>query len=883
MTASNALRQAFLSFFEENEHLALPSSPVIPLDDPTLLFINAGMNQFKDVFLGKSAPRSPRATTSQKCVRVGGKHNDLENVGHTSRHLTFFEMLGNFSFGDYFKKEAIQFAWHVSTEIFQFDPEKIWVSVFEDDDEAYELWKSHISEKRLVRMGRKDNFWEMGTYGPCGPCSELLYDRGKSFGSAKSPLTDTDGERFLEFWNLVFMQFNSVEGPNSKVIQEPLARPSIDTGAGLERLLMLQMGARSVYETDVLRTLIGEVERLSGKTYTPDAKDSAAFRVISDHIRTLAFAIADGAQPSNTDRGYVLRKVLRRAVRYGRTLGLTEPFLYKLIPTLNQLMGAHYSELTSAKGRIEELVALEEENFIRTLKRGGNLLKSVIEKSQASKCIDGKDAFVLKDTYGFPIEEVALIAKDAGLKIDMDGYKTHEDEARALSKAAHANAAQIATSSIFETYVEENGLSTFVGYDNLSSKGTVKALVVDGEFASEITPETKEALVITDSTPFYAQMGGQTGDSGKLSSKGATFHVINTLSPFSGVIAHKGSLESGTLKVGDAIELEVDGNRRKNIRAHHSATHLIHWALTEVLGDHVRQAGSLVLPDRLRFDFNHHKALSSEELLAIERKVNAAIRNSPIVFIEEKAYDDVKGDTTIRQFFGDKYGDTVRVVALGPTKELCGGTHVESLAEVGMVKILKESSIASGVRRIEAVCGLACEVFIEKMQGQLAQIESAAGAKGEKLIPKIEETLKEVNDLKKSLKAHEEAQLAESMQALLDQSQTLGDITFLSAKVDVTSKELKNAVEAAFSSLQSKSDKAALVLACEEAGRCQLAIKLSRALVNDGMNAKKLLEVTFDHLGGRGGGRDDFATCGGQNPSGIPAAFEAIRNSLSSA
>lgn len=883
MTDSNVLRKAFLSFFEKNEHLVLPSSPVIPLDDPTLLFINAGMNQFKDVFLGKSTARSPRATTSQKCVRVGGKHNDLENVGHTSRHLTFFEMLGNFSFGDYFKKEAIAFAWHVSTEIFKFDSKKIWVSVYEEDDEAFELWKSHIDEKRLVRMGKKDNFWEMGTYGPCGPCSELLYDRGESFGSAKSPLTDSEGERFLEFWNLVFMQFNSIEGPNSKVIQDPLAKPSIDTGAGLERLLMLQMGARSVYETDVLRTLIGEVERLSNKVYTPDAEDSAAFRVISDHIRTLAFAIADGAQPSNTDRGYVLRKVLRRAVRYGRTLGLTKPFLHKLVPTLTQLMGEHYTELVSAKTRIEELIALEEESFSRTLKRGGNLLKSVIDKSEKAKCIDGKDAFVLKDTYGFPIEEIALIAKDAGLKIDMDGYKTCEDEARALSKAAHTSSAQIATSSIFETYLKDHGATTFVGYENLNAKGICTALVVDGKFKSEITPEDKEVLVISDTTPFYAQMGGQTGDSGELITKSAKFNITTTLSPFSGVIAHKGSLLVGTLKVGDSIDLQVDGVRRKNIRAHHSATHLIHWALTEVLGDHVRQAGSLVLPDRLRFDFNHHKALSQDELIQIERKANGAIRNSNAVLIQEKAYDDVKEDRSIRQFFGDKYGESVRVVTLGPTKELCGGTHVESLAEIGMIKITKESSIASGVRRIEAVCGFAAEEYIEKMQHELLEVETAIGAKGEKLIPKIDETLREVCDLKKSLKAYEEAKLAADMRALLNQTELLGEINFLNAKVEISTKELKNAVEAAFSSMQATSDKTAVVLACEEEGRCQLAIKLSRALVNSGVNAKKLLEVTFDHLQGRGGGRDDFATCGGQDPSGIPKAFEAIRNYLNRA
>ena len=512
---SQEIRRSFLKYFKDKGHAVISSSSVVPHDDPTLLFTNAGMNQFKDVFLGKSQRDYTRATTSQKCIRVGGKHNDLDNVGHTARHLTFFEMLGNFSFGDYFKKEAIAYAWEVSTKIFGFDPEQIWITVFREDDEAFELWKTIVPEKKIVRMDEKDNFWAMGDTGPCGPCSELYYDRGAKFGSAKSPKEDTDGTRYLEFWNLVFMQFNRDKNGN----MPPLPKQSIDTGSGLERVVALKLGVETVFATDVLSRIIGQIENVSGKKYNPnDPHLAPAFHVISDHIRSLCFAMADGASPSNVERGYILRKLLRRAVRYGRMLGLQEPFLAKIMPSLIETMGPDYHELKTSQDRTAEILTLEEESFIRTLKRGGNILSSVIENAQKSsnKQIDGEEAFKLKDTYGFPLEEILLIAKDTGLQVNLEAYELLEAGAKERSRSAKAQHTQEAQESLFKDYVEKHGVCQFVGYDQTSTEGTITALVVDGQFVNTME-EGQEGMVILNHTPFYAEKGGQVGDTGTLS------------------------------------------------------------------------------------------------------------------------------------------------------------------------------------------------------------------------------------------------------------------------------------------------------------------------------------------------------------------------------
>ncbi|MBM3201846.1 MAG: alanine--tRNA ligase, partial [Chlamydiae bacterium] len=526
---SQELRRKFLHFFREKGHTIVPSSPVVPHDDPSILFTNAGMNQFKKIFLGQAVMPYTRASTTQKCVRVGGKHNDLDNVGFTSRHLTFFEMLGNFSFGDYFKKEAIAYAWELSTRVLELEESKIWVTVFEKDDEAYELWKQWVPEKRIVRLGEKDNFWAMGDTGPCGPCSELLYDRGDLFGNATSPLNDVDGERFFEFWNLVFMQFNR----DFSGKMAPLPKQNIDTGMGLERLVSLKLGVNDVFQTDILRSLIAQVENISGKTY----KSDPAFHVVADHIRSLSFAIADGAQPGNVERGYVLRKILRRAVRYGRTLGLQKPFLGQVADRLFSLMGEDFPELISAKDKIKEILYVEEENFIKTLSRGGNILQTIIDNSKKSesKQISGQEAFRLKDTYGFPLDELLLIAKDNGLNVNLEAFNLLEEEAKERSRASQKELSQEAKVNLFEGFVKKHGTSSFVGYDTLETEGSITG-IFQGVNSVERISEGESALIILDKTSFYAEMGGQIGDTGLIVHNDAIFSVEDTTQPFTGVI-----------------------------------------------------------------------------------------------------------------------------------------------------------------------------------------------------------------------------------------------------------------------------------------------------------------------------------------------------------
>ncbi|HLB52463.1 MAG TPA: alanine--tRNA ligase, partial [Chlamydiales bacterium] len=711
------------------------------------------------------------AVTSQKCIRVGGKHNDLENVGHTTRHLTFFEMLGNFSFGDYFKKEAIAFAWDVSTHVFGFDPEKIWVSVYQDDDEAFALWEKHIPQKRIVRFGEKENFWTMGDTGPCGPCSELLYDRGSKYGEYPNPKEDPFGERYLEFWNLVFMQFDRTA--NGKM--SPLPRQSIDTGSGLERVVSLRMGVDNVFETDVLRSLIAEVEHLSGVRYLPgDPKHSPPFHVIADHVRMLSFAIADGVQPSNTDRGYVLRKVLRRAVRYGRMLGLQRPFLANLLPRLVKEMGDDYPELKEAEGRIGELVTLEEEAFIKTLLRGGNLLQTVVEKATTTnKKIGGEEAFKLKDTYGFPLEEILLIAKDAGLQVDLARYEALEEEAKGKSRRAHKGEEQHFAPNFFTDFCAVHPPCVFEGYGKIEGKGRVIGLIHQGKFTDLLTIGM-EGILLLDRTPFYAEMGGQVGDAGRISTQGNFFDVSDTKSPFPGVVAHIGKVTSGEIRKGATVDLHVDEERRKGIENHHTATHLLHWALQQILGPQIRQAGSLVDATRLRFDFNHHKSISLEELRTIEEKVNQEIRANREVKTYELSYEEAQKRSDIKQFFGEKYGAKVRVVDAECSKELCGGTHATSTGRIGYFKIAKESSIAAGVRRIEAVTGIEAEHLVQKEEDLMRKASDLLKVPPSLLLEKIESFVKEKESLETQLKVFRKKELKEMAETCLSKKELAG-------------------------------------------------------------------------------------------------------------
>lgn len=867
------VRRGFLKYFKDKKHAVIASSPVVPHDDPTLLFTNAGMNQFKDVFLGKSHRDYSRAATSQKCIRVGGKHNDLENVGHTSRHLTFFEMLGNFSFGDYFKKDAIQYAWEVSTNIFGFDPHRIWPTVFREDDEAFELWTAYVPADRITRFDEKDNFWAMGDTGPCGPCSELLYDRGTAFGKAKRPSEDPSGERFLEFWNLVFMQYNRQADGTMK----PLPKPSIDTGAGLERIISLKMNVDSVFETDVLRSLIAQVEQISGVTYEGnDIGRNAAFRVIADHMRCLAFAIADGAQPSNVDRGYVLRKVLRRAVRYGRMLGLDDPFLAKVLPRLVDAMGPDYPELKAAQHRIAEILTIEEEAFIRTLKRGGNILSNIIDKAQGHhKTISGDDAFKLKDTYGFPLEEITLLAKDAGLSVDTGRYESLEQEAKERSRSVHKATHQIASENLFADFVEKNGPSEFLGYNQHSASGKITALVVDGAFVNEMHPG-QEGLVILDKTPFYPEMGGQVGDTGNLHAEGTMFLASNSLSPYKGVIAHTGKLEKGTLKVGQPITASIHVVRRQKIANNHTATHLLHWALHKVLGEHVKQAGSVVEPTRLRFDFSHHKALTTDEIYQIEDLVNGKIRENLPVKNYELSYDEAQKRHDIKQFFGEKYGSKVRVIDIDYSKELCGGTHTSAVGTIGLFRIAKESSIAAGVRRIEAVTGEEAELMGRQSDSLINDLAAALKSQPAKVMERIDKLLEENKDLALQIKAAKQGQLANVANDLLKKGQKVKDMLLITAELDNTPEEMRLIADAIMEKLPS----GVVILAAKNDDKCQMLVRVSEDLVAKGTKAIEIIKVLAPIVDGTGGGKANSAQAGGKAPEKIAEALTKARELL---
>lgn len=870
---SQEVRRKFLQYFKSQGHTIVPSSPVVPYDDPTLLFINAGMNQFKDVFLGKSKREYDKATTTQKCIRVGGKHNDLENVGHTSRHLTFFEMLGNFSFGDYFKKEAIGFAWDVSTHIFDFDPDFIWASVYTDDDESYELWKKYLPEKRIVRFGEEENFWVMGDTGPCGPCSELLYDCGSKYSDAASPLQDLTGERYLEFWNLVFMQYNR----DDKGVMEPLPRPCVDTGAGLERIISLKMNVESLFQTDILRALIGKVEEVSKIPYDEKNTELApAYHVIADHIRTLSFAIADGVQPSNVDRGYVLRKVLRRAVRYARTLNIKKPFLAHLVPHLVQMMGDDFPELKSAQNRIEEILTLEEETFLRTLERGGNILQNVIHAAKSKgKKISGEDAFKLKDTYGFPIEEILLIAKDAALIVDLPQFQKLEMEAKEKSRKAQKFRSEEFDENLFHDFTRTHSSTQFVGYEKKESEAKVLAMFRNEEFVDEI-PEGCEGILILDQTPFYAEMGGQIGDAGTIEKKGALFEVVDTISPYAGVTAHVGKVIRGSFLKQDTVKASVDLIRREDIQRNHTATHLLHWALAKVLGDHIRQAGSLVAPDRLHFDFNHHKGLSQDGILQIEEQVNEKIREDAAVNTYEISYDQAQKEGEIKQFFGEKYGDQVRVVDIDFSKELCGGTHVPRLGTIGFFKITKESSIAAGVRRIEAVSGQYAEKWVQEEEELIQFFSSELKFSPENLRERLLDLVEENQALNSELRKLRKLQIEGLISSLLGKKEQVGPHFFISSVVTLTSKELNPFADA----LMQGQKNLVVTIATKENGRCQIAVRISSDLIKKGLDASQFIQTIVPIIGGGGGGKKGSAQAGGKNPSKLEDAFLSIRKIL---
>jgi alanyl-tRNA synthetase len=832
------IREKFIHYFVEKGHIHVPSSPVIPQDDPTLLFANAGMNQFKDIFLGKEKRDYSRATTSQKCIRAGGKHNDLDDVGYTSRHLTFFEMLGNFSFGDYFKKEAIQFAWEVSTEVFQLDPKKIYVSVFETDDEAFELWKSHLPENQIVRFGAKQNFWAMGDTGPCGPCTELLFDRGERFSSAKNPYEDESGERYLEFWNCVFMQFD--KGPHG---QTPLKRPSIDTGMGLERIAALKQGVDNVFEIDLFKSLIRDAETLLGKSYE---ENRVAFHVIADHIRSLSFAIGDGAILSNVDRGYVLRKILRRAVQFGRRLGKEEPFLHKMVLPLISQMGSTYPELKTQQAVIEEMILNEEEAFLRTLKKSGGLLQKAFEEAKPKNILDGEIAFKLKDTYGIPFDELALMAKDMSIQIDTAGYLKEEERAKEISRKGFEVKEQISMEPLLE-FVEKHGPSEFLGFETLSTKATVTGLLVNGQFVDTLLEGQKGAVILSE-TPFYAEKGGQIGDTGTIGS----FIVEATKTPVKGLILHEGKAAK-TIVLSDVLEAQVNSSLRTEIEKHHTAAHILHYALQQVAGPAVRQQGSFVGSNRLRFDFNSQKPLSELEIKEIERICNQKIKENHPVIAYESPYEEVKKEPKIKQFFQDKYDPIVRVVQIGDfSYELCGGTHVKNTKDILLLKVIKESSIASGVRRIEAICSQEAISLLLQKESTLEKANLLLKCPQDKTLDTLEAVLLHYKKMQKDLEELKEGEKRKIFQDLLHapQGKVIQELMLdLKDLVDIACPLAKGRSEAVFLFNENR-----FVLAAPPK-----------------LDAKKLLEELKGSITIKGGGTKEFV----QGTFDIPLKGEA--------
>ena len=866
MTASE-IRSRFISFFAENGHQSVSSASLIPSNDPTLFFTNAGMVPFKDVFTGREKRSYSRAATSQKCLRVSGKHNDLENVGRTPRHHTFFEMLGNFSFGDYFKREAIRLAWSFLTEELGIDKDKLWVTVFEDDDEAEALWRevAGVSADRIQRLGEKDNFWSMGDTGPCGPCSEIFYDHGPEFGEGGGPETESD--RYIEIWNLVFMQFDR----NSEGTLTPLPRPSIDTGMGLERVSAVMQGHYSNYDTDLFTPLVDKAAVLASITLGEDEESDVALRVIADHARATAFLIADGVMPSNEERGYVLRRVMRRAIRYGVKVGLTKPFLWQVVDTVIATMGTHYGELNQRADFIREVVKGEEERFRETLDKGLALLDRAFDELDGSGELSGVVAFKLHDTFGFPLDLTRLIAEERGYTVDGSGYAEAMEAQRAAGRAAWKGSGEQAVSDIYHQIASANDPCTFLGYTMDSAPGKVIAIIKDGAPVDTLSAG-ESGTVLTDQSPFYGEAGGQVGDTGTMTSKNTTFTVTDTQKPVEGVIAHHGSLSGGQLSVGDSVDQDVDADRRDSIRLNHTATHMLHSALQTVVGEHVMQKGSMVNAERLRFDFSHHKALSTEELAAIEAMVYAEVLRNQGVETEECAMDDAieKGAMAL---FGEKYGDNVRVVDIpGYSTELCGGTHARRTGDIGLFRIIGESSVAAGVRRIEAETGLGAVATLKAQDQVVLSARSLLKTHSAQVPEAIERILEDRKRLSQELEQLKR-ELARSQSGdLTEQAREADGYRVLAAEVNVDAKTLRDEADR----LRDTLGTGVVVLGSREGGAVKLVVAVSKDIAGSKVHAGNLIREIAGMVGGGGGGRPDLAQAGGKNPDALPGALEAV-------
>jgi alanyl-tRNA synthetase len=857
MKTTSRLRSAFLDYFGAQGHEIVPSSPLVPANDPTLLFTNAGMVQFKEVFLGRETRPYTRAASAQRCVRAGGKHNDLENVGYTARHHTFFEMLGNFSFGDYFKREAIGYAWEFLTQPMGIAPERLWVTVFEDDDEAARIWLEEIrvDPARFARLGSRDNFWQMGDTGPCGPCTEIFYDHGPQVAGGPPGSPDAEGDRYVEIWNLVFMQYDR----DSQGRLSPLPKPSVDTGMGLERLAAVMQGVHDNYAIDLFQHLIGAIVGLA-----PEADPARpSVKVIADHIRSCAFLITDGVMPSNEGRGYVLRRIIRRAVRHGHALGLTEPFFYRLVQPLVEVMGEAYSELTRSRGQVEQVLRQEEQRFAETLEHGLRILEEAIA-GLAGSVILGETVFRLYDTYGFPVDLTADIARERGLALDMAGFErgmaAQRERARAASRfeAGHGGA------------IEVQARSEFTGYERLQDQATVVALYREGE-PIEALQEGESGAVILDRTPFYAESGGQVGDKGRLYGDEMEFQVRDTQRQGE-VPVHLGRVRRASLRVGGAVVAEVDGARRQAIVLNHSATHLLHAALRRVLGGHVTQKGSLVAPDRLRFDFSHSEPLTPEQLTEIERIVNEEIRANAAAQARVMAMDEAMAQGAMA-LFGEKYGDRVRVLSIGGfSTELCGGTHVARSGDIGLFKIVSESGVAAGIRRIEALTGEAALAWVEDHERRLGAIARLLKAAPEEADQRLHQQLERSRALEKEL-AELKARLARQAGAdLVEQAVDVEGIKVLAARLEgVDPKTLRETLD----QLKNRLCSAAIVLATVHGDKVSLVAGVTKGETAR-LKAGNLVNAVAQQVGGRGGGRPDMAQAGGNDPAALEAALKAV-------
>lgn len=861
----NKIRKTFLDFFKEKKHTVVSSSPLVPANDPTLLFTNAGMVQFKDVFLGQDKRPYTRATTAQRCVRAGGKHNDLENVGYTARHHTFFEMLGNFSFGDYFKEEAIQYAWEFLTEVLKLPKEKLWITVFENDDEAADIWlkKIKVDPNRFSRCGEKDNFWAMGDTGPCGPCTEIFYDHGPDVAGGPPGSKDADGDRYIEIWNLVFMQFQR----DADGTLTPLPKPSVDTGMGLERLAAVLQGVHSNYEIDLFQHLIETISKITACT----DKSNSSLRVIADHIRSCSFLITDGIVPSNEGRGYVLRRIIRRAIRHGHKLGMREPFFYKLVQPLVNEMGDAYPELKKAQFVVEKVLLQEEQQFARTIEQGIKIFEHDVATLH-NKLIPGETIFRLYDTYGFPVDLTADMARERGFELDLADFEREMEKQRKLSQASSRFTMEmIATEIVIKDETE------FSGYETMQHDAKVIALLQDGKAVEQLNAGEK-GVVILERTPFYAEAGGQVGDSGKLTNKDVEFVVEDTQKQAQAYL-HIGKLISGTLKLNDRVEAVVDEDKRRRTMANHSATHLLHAALRKVLGEHVIQKGSLVAPDRLRFDFTHFEALTREQILQIENIVNNEIQKNYKVETEIMSPEEAK-KLGAMALFGEKYGDKVRVLSMGDfSKELCGGTHTERTGDVGLFKIIEETSVAAGVRRIEAVTSKGAIEWVNDLQSTLQQIASLYKTNSSDVLNKISQSLQQKQQLEKQLEQLHQQLASFKGQSLLQQAKEHNGKTILIAEIkDISADQLKPLVEQLKSQLKS----GVVLLGLVQDDKVSLVSGVTKD-VTDKIKAGDLVNFAASFVGGKGGGRPDLAQAGGTNVKALKKALDEAEKWLKDA